>query len=98
MFLWELIPVNDTPACRPDYVKLAASAAYCKEREEMLQNVGTLDRTLRVVLGLALIAWAVGLVPGTQSLWGWIGLVPLATGLFGTCPAYSVLGLNTCGR
>lgn len=57
-------------------------------------NAGTLDRTLRIVAGLALIALA---ATGTVGLWGWIGVVPLLTGAIGNCPLYSLLGINTCG-
>ena len=56
-------------------------------------NVGTIDRSLRVVAGLALIALA---ATGTVGMWGYIGVVPLLTGLFRVCPAYSILGMNTC--
>ena len=56
-------------------------------------NVGTVDRVLRIVVGLVLIGLA---ATGTVGLWGWIGVVPLATGLFGFCPAYTLLGINTC--
>ena len=56
-------------------------------------NVGGVDRTLRIVAGLALIALT---VTGTIGAWGWIGIVPLATGAFSTCPLYSALGFNTC--
>lgn len=59
----------------------------------MLRNVGGIDRILRIVIGLVLIALA---ATGTVGWWGWIGVVPLATGLLGTCPAYKLLGLNTC--
>ena len=59
----------------------------------MSLNVGSWDRVLRVVVGLVLIALA---ATGTVGLWGWIGVVPLATGLFGFCPAYSLLGIKTC--
>ena len=62
----------------------------------METNVGTLDRIVRVVIGLALIAVALGYVPGYQTIWAWIGVIPLLTGVFGTCPAYSMLGINTC--
>lgn len=64
----------------------------------MTTNIGTLDRILRVIVGLALIAVALGYVPGYQTGWAWIGIIPLVTGLFGTCPVYSLLGLSTCSR
>ncbi len=56
-------------------------------------NVGGIDRILRIVAGLALIALT---FTGVIGVWGWIGVVPLATGLFSTCPAYSLIGVNTC--
>jgi hypothetical protein len=56
-------------------------------------NVGSIDRIIRILAGLALIARA--LMGG--PVWAWIGVVPLATGVFKLCPAYSLLGLNTCG-
>ena len=59
----------------------------------MTKNVGGIDRTLRIVIGLALIAAA---ATGTVGLWGYIGLVPLATGLMGWCPPYAIFGFNTC--
>ncbi|MHB2165565.1 YgaP family membrane protein [Alsobacter sp. R-9] len=59
----------------------------------MTANVGGIDRILRIVVGLALIVLA---ATGTVGLWGWIGVVPLATALMGFCPAYTLLGLNTC--
>jgi len=59
----------------------------------MKTNVGNLDRILRIVAGLLLITLA---ATGTIGLWGWIGIVPLATGLVGSCPAYSLLGIKTC--
>ncbi|HNW62186.1 MAG TPA: DUF2892 domain-containing protein [Piscinibacter sp.] len=59
----------------------------------MKTNEGTIDRALRVLAGLVLIALA---ATGTVGVWGWIGLVPLATGLIGWCPAYTLLGINTC--
>lgn len=55
-------------------------------------NVGGIDRSLRIIVGLALIAWAIFGGP----VWAWIGVVPLATGLFKFCPLYALLGLNTC--
>ena len=59
----------------------------------MLKNEGKIDRTLRVLVGLALLSLT---VVGPQSLWGLIGIVPLLTGLVGFCPLYRVLGINTC--
>lgn len=58
-------------------------------------NVGGLDRILRVILGLGLIALV---FVGPQTPWGWVGAVPLLTGLFGTCPLYTLLGIRTCRR
>jgi hypothetical protein len=56
-------------------------------------NVGSIDRILRIVAGIVLIALT---LMGVIGVWGWIGIVPLATGLLRTCPVYSLLGLNTC--
>jgi uncharacterized membrane protein YfcA len=61
----------------------------------MEANVGTIDRAARIVIGLALIA---GALSGVIGLWGWIGVVPLATGVFRFCPAYRLIGLNTCSN
>jgi len=60
----------------------------------MKTNEGTVDRALRVIAGLVLIGLA---ATGTVGVWGWIGVVPLATGLIGWCPAYTLLGMNSCG-
>lgn len=56
-------------------------------------NVGGIDRVLRILAGLVLLGLA---VTGTIGAWGYIGLVPLATGLMGTCPLYSLFGFSTC--
>lgn len=61
----------------------------------MKANVGTIDRALRVALGIILIGLTVS---GAIGVWGWIGVVPLATGIFRFCPAYSLLGIKTCKR
>lgn len=58
----------------------------------MKSNVGGIDKWLRIIAGLALIGWALAGGPA----WAWIGVVPLATGLIGNCPLYSVFGFNTC--
>ena len=64
----------------------------------MVQNVGTVDRILRVILGLVLIAYAIPLGFGNTGWnWvGWIGVVPIVTAIIGSCPAYKILGLSTC--
>lgn len=59
----------------------------------MTRNVGGIDRILRIVLGLVLIALA---ATGTIGAWGWVGLVPLATAAIGFCPLYTALGFSTC--
>lgn len=59
----------------------------------MKLNVGGIDRILRILVGLGLVAWA-ALLGG--PVWAWIGLVPLATGAIGFCPIYPILGMNTC--
>ena len=56
-------------------------------------NEGNTDRAIRIVLGLGLLSIVFF---GPQTPWGWIGLVPLLTGIVGGCPAYSSLGINTC--
>jgi hypothetical protein len=58
----------------------------------MKANVGGVDRVLRIAIGAALIAWT--LLGG--PVWAWIGVVALATGVMNFCPAYSILGMNTC--
>ncbi len=58
-------------------------------------NEGKTDRTLRVIAGLILLSLV---FIGPQTPWGWVGLVPLLTGVFGFCPAYTLLGINTCKR
>ena len=59
----------------------------------MKANVGGIDRIARVVVGLALIALA---ATGTVGVWGWIGVVPLLTGLISWCPIYPLLGISSC--
>lgn len=59
----------------------------------MKTNVGSIDRILRLTLGVALI---LATVTGTIGWWGWIGVVPLVTGAIGWCPLYRLLGLNSC--
>jgi len=59
----------------------------------MKPNVGNVDRAARIVVGVVLLSLT---VIGPQTLWGLLGIVPLATGLFRFCPAYSLLGTSTC--
>ncbi|MEX1167642.1 MAG: DUF2892 domain-containing protein [Hydrogenophaga sp.] len=59
----------------------------------MSKNVGGIDRSLRIIVGLGLIAAA---ATSTVGLWGYVGVVPLLTGLMGWCPPYAILGFNTC--
>jgi len=61
----------------------------------MSANVGGVDRILRIVVGLILIALV---FVGPRTPWGWIGIVPLLTGLFRFCPAYLLFGINSCAK
>jgi len=56
-------------------------------------NVGGWDRILRIIVGAALLALV---FVGPKTIWGLVGIIPLLTGLFGTCPIYSLLGIRTC--
>ncbi|MGB4335182.1 MAG: DUF2892 domain-containing protein [Chromatiaceae bacterium] len=57
------------------------------------KNAGTIDRALRAIVGLLLIGLT---LTGIIGVWGWIGVVPLATAVLGWCPAYTLLGIKTC--
>ncbi|PKN59504.1 MAG: DUF2892 domain-containing protein [Deltaproteobacteria bacterium HGW-Deltaproteobacteria-14] len=57
------------------------------------KNEGTVDRALRVIVGVALILMV---FVGPKTLWGLVGVIPLATGLLGSCPLYTLLGMRTC--
>lgn len=57
------------------------------------KNEGAFDRVGRIVVGLAVLSLA---FVGPHTAWGYIGVVPLLTGLIGSCPAYQLLGINTC--
>lgn len=59
----------------------------------MSANIGTLDRVLRIIVGLVLLSLV---FVGPQTLWGLVGLIPLGTALIGFCPAYALLGIHTC--
>ncbi len=58
-------------------------------------NVGSADRILRIIVGIVLMGLAAS---GRIGVWGYIGIVPFLTGVMRTCPAYSLLGVNTCPR
>lgn len=60
----------------------------------MKLNVGGIDRILRILVGIGLVAWAAMGGP----VWAWIGVVPLGTGLIGFCPLYPILGISTCAK
>ena len=59
----------------------------------MKTNEHLIDRALRVIAGLVLIALA---ATGTVGVWGWIGVLPLVTGIVGFCPGYAIFGISTC--
>ncbi len=61
----------------------------------MSTNIGGIERVIRIIVGLALIAIV---FVGPQTNWGWIGVIPLVTGLIGWCPPYALLGINTCKK
>ncbi len=59
----------------------------------MNKNVGNIERAIRIIVGLVLIALV---FVGPQTPWGWVGIVPLVTGLLGWCPPYAIFGISTC--
>ncbi|MFZ6725944.1 YgaP family membrane protein [Undibacterium sp. MH2W] len=59
----------------------------------MKPNVGTIDRTIRILVGLGAIG---ATVTGMIGVWGWLGIIPLATGVFRFCPAYLPFGISSC--
>lgn len=63
------------------------------EAHEMKQNVHNIERVIRILVGLGLISLV---FVGPQTVWGWIGVLPLATGALGWCPPYALLGISTC--
>jgi hypothetical protein len=63
------------------------------KEEAMKLNVGGIDRIARIAIGLVLIGLT---LTGTIGVWGWLGVVPLATGAIGWCPPYAIFGFNTC--
>lgn len=61
----------------------------------MSPNVGNVDRIIRIILGVVLISLV---FVGPKTVWGWIGVVPIATALIRWCPAYRIFGLSTCSK
>lgn len=83
-----LIKIKDTAPVRMPNKKVSSLP-----EPFMKSNVGGIDRILRITVGLVLVGLA---ATGTVGWWGWLGAVPLATGLVGWCPPYALLGFNTC--
>lgn len=71
----------------------AGSAGNTKEDVNMKKNVGSIERTIRIILGLGILSLA---FVGPESPWAYLGIVPLATGLVGWCPPYALFGFSTC--
>lgn len=61
----------------------------------MKQNIGNTERVIRAIVGIGLISLV---FVGPQTVWGWIGVIPLATAIIGWCPPYALLGINTCKK
>ncbi len=62
----------------------------------MEKNEGNMDRVIRIVAGLALIAYALFMPTAPLAMFAWIGVIPLVTGLIGWCPLYRIFGISTC--
>ena len=59
----------------------------------MTRNIGSIDRWIRILLGIAILSLV---FYGPKTNWGYLGVVPLATALFGYCPLYTLLGISSC--
>ncbi|MBD3618140.1 MAG: DUF2892 domain-containing protein [Chromatiales bacterium] len=64
----------------------------------MTINMGSIDRIIRGIVGIVLLALIVVFPEASWRWWGLIGIVPLATAIIGWCPAYTIIGMNTCPR
>lgn len=66
----------------------------------MTTNVGMIDRVIRIIIGVILLAYAlkIGFAPTGWNWVGWIGVIPILTAIFGYCPLYSLVGMSTCPR
>jgi hypothetical protein len=76
-----------------NHPRFIRTSSHTGKESAMQANVGTVDRVLRISIGLALIALA---ATGHIGAWGWIGILPLVTGIVRICPAYSIVGVKTC--
>jgi hypothetical protein len=72
-----------------------ASDILLHQLEDIMRNIGALDRIIRIALGVGLLALVFF---GPETRWGWLGLVPLATGVVGFCPLYRLLHMGTYRR
>lgn len=61
----------------------------------MKRNIHKIERVVRIAAGLAILSLV---FVGPQTPWGWLGLVPFATGVMGWCPPYALFGISTCGK
>jgi hypothetical protein len=89
----EKLPAIDFPHWQTRQRGAKFAAQQPKKERVMKTNEGGIDRIVRIIAGAVLLGL---MYQGTIGVWGWIGVVPLATGLVGWCPLYSVLGMNTC--
>ena len=71
------------------------SSSIVAQGDTMKQNIHNIERGVRVIVGLAIISLV---FIGPQSAWGWLGLIPVATGIIGWCPPYALFGISTCNR
>lgn len=85
--------VTDASLSSAETVRIEATAPQAQSGAAMKINMGTVDRSARIVIGLALIVLT---LMGTIGVWGWVGVVLVATAALGNCPLYSVLGFSTC--
>jgi len=74
-------------------MKYGSFLTRLKKGYQVTRNVGNIERLIRILFGIGLIAIV---FVGPKTVWGWIGVVPLLTGLVGWCPPYQLLGFNTC--